>query len=287
MYIPRTYGWIRDPALFHRPKYNLRQKVARVERPPVIDFRKNTLLGMPPILDQKTLGACTANSVAGVVRYLKMKQALPPQEIWTPSRLAIYYWEREIEGTVATDAGATIADQMKVVREIGCPNEALWPYDPSQFTVTPTLDVRTAAALCKVPQAKEYEIDTGLDGIMDSLEQGFPISLGFVVYKSFESIAVATTGIVPMPTLTTGWKFWSKPDEIAGGHAVWCCGYNQTTATVDDVPPRSIICANSWSTMWGSSGFFFLPFDYAVDGNLAGPFYSVQFVEESEIKETA
>ena len=244
-YIPRRYGWIRDVPKLHHPVYELRRKVGPQDRPPVIDFRQNGVrgnvpFGMPPILDQQ-IGDCTANSIAGIIRYLQMKEKLA--RIFTPSRLAIYYWERALSGaaSIATDAGATIEDQMTIVKTIGAPDEALWPYDVSKFTVEPPASVRKAAKTDIVPGPQEFLIDTGINGIMDSLEDGYPVSMGAVVYKSFESQEVAHTGIVPMPTLSMPWyKFWAKAEAVAGGHAFWAAGYNQMDAATDwGFPPRT------------------------------------------------
>lgn len=263
------YGWIRDIAKSYQAKYRLARKVVRDDRPALVDFRKDPL-GVPPILDQLALSACTANSVAGTIRYLQMKEKLT--RIFTPSRLAIYYWERARDGQTDNDAGATIEDQMAVVKTIGAPDEALWPYDVDQLTVEPPASVLAAAATDIVPQ--ELLIVDGIDGIMDSLEQRRPVSLGFVVYSSFESTEVAITGMVPMPVL----KSWRKLrlfglDTVSGGHAVWACGYDQVR--------KLLICCNSWGTHWGDAGFFYLPFDYVADGNLSGPYYSVQLVRQS------
>ena len=259
------YGWKRDLPKANRPKYHVRRP--GVTRAPLVDFRTGAY--MPPILDQGQLGSCTANSVAGVIRYLQAKEGC--KSIYTPSRLAIYYWERAKEGTTDQDAGATIDDQMYIVKTIGAPDERLWPYDVSKFTVKPPELVEVAAHLDTVPT--EFEIDTGLDGIMDSLEQGFPVSFGFVVYNSFESAEVARTGIVPMPNQRSWYEFWKSADYVVGGHAVWICGY--------DINKKIVIVANSWGKYWGDNGYFYLPFDYITDPNLAGPFYSVQMVKQS------
>ena len=285
-YIPRRYGWIRDVPKLHHPVYELRRKVAPEHRPPVIDFRQNGVrgnvpFGMPPILDQQ-IGDCTANSIAGIIRYLQMKQKLA--RIFTPSRLAIYCWERALSGaaSIATDAGATIEDQMTIVKTIGAPDEALWPYDVTKFTVEPPASVRKAAKTDIVPGPQEFLIDTGINGIMDSLEDGFPIDryhgLRFIRIPRSRTYRHRADAYAEMPW----YNFWSKAEKIAGGHAIWMAGYNQMdTATDWGFPPRSVMCVNSWSQDWGCSGYFFLSFDYINNPDLAGPFYSVKLVTES------
>ena len=46
-----------------------------------------------------------------------------------PSRLFIYYNERAVEGTIASDSGAMIRDGIKSVAKLGVCDETVWPYD--------------------------------------------------------------------------------------------------------------------------------------------------------------
>lgn len=52
---------------------------------------------MPPIFDQGCLGSCTANAISAAVSY---EEALDNNKRMIPSRLFIYYNEREMEGDV-------------------------------------------------------------------------------------------------------------------------------------------------------------------------------------------
>jgi len=75
----------------------------------------------PPVYDQGQLGSCTANAIAAAIEFDQKKK-------FVPSRLFIYYNERVIEGTVASDAGAQIRDGIKTVANQGVPPEKEWPY---------------------------------------------------------------------------------------------------------------------------------------------------------------
>src|SRR5256885_1247850 len=55
------------------------------------------------IFDQGQLGSCTANAIATVFQFDLIKQKAAQI---VPSRLFIYFNEREKEGTVAFDSGA-------------------------------------------------------------------------------------------------------------------------------------------------------------------------------------
>ena len=91
------------------------------------------------------------------------------------------------------------------------------------------------------------------------LASGFPFVFGFTVYESFESNAVASSGIVPMP---------APNEKIVGGHAVVLVGYNDA---VDRFRVR-----NSWGTRWGQKGYFEMPYLYVTSGSLASDFWVVQ-----------
>lgn len=64
-------------------------------------------LDINPTVHAGKIGACTANALAAAVHFDKPSVA--------PSRLFIYYNERVIEGDVADDSGACLADGIKVL----------------------------------------------------------------------------------------------------------------------------------------------------------------------------
>src|SRR5437588_13007483 len=55
-----------------------------------------------PIFDQTPLASCSANAISAMFHFNAVKEELPPI---VPSRLFIYYNERQMEGTTATDSG--------------------------------------------------------------------------------------------------------------------------------------------------------------------------------------
>jgi C1A family cysteine protease len=69
--------------------------------------KKDLRSGCPPVYDQGQLGSCTANAISGAVQFEQKKQGL---KVFMPSRLFVYYNERDMEGTVNSDAGAQIRD---------------------------------------------------------------------------------------------------------------------------------------------------------------------------------
>ena len=248
----RRYGWVPDLP-DHRDFMLVAPPAALRALPPLVDLRRVC----PPVYDQGQLGSCTANAIAGVLEFDQIKQQAA--DVFPASRLFIYYNERVIEGTVDDDAGAMIRDGIKSVAKQGAPHESLWPYTIARFRTKPSPAAYGDAA--RHPAVLYQRVLQDLDQMRSCLAGGFPFVFGFSVYESFESAAVAKTGRVPMP----------KPKEqLIGGHAVVAVGYQNAT--------RSFIARNSWGAAWGRQGYFTIPFDYLIDGNLADDFWTVTLV---------
>jgi C1A family cysteine protease len=215
------------------------------------------------VYDQGQLGSCTANAIAGAIEFDMMKQGL---DVFTPSRLFIYYNERVIEGTVGSDAGAEIRDGIKSVGAQGACHEGdlgegppAWPYDVSKFANKPPQSCYNEA---KKHKAITYSsVTQNLADLKGCLAEGYPFVYGFTVYESFESQDVAQTGNVPMP---------APGEQVIGGHAVLAVGFDD-----DD---RQFIVRNSWGDGWGDGGYFYMPYAYLLDDNLADDFWTIRLV---------
>jgi C1A family cysteine protease len=201
----------------------------------------------PPVYDQGQLGSCTANAGAGLAEFLTMKLGMKD---YMPCRLAIYYWERVIDGTVSTDSGASLSDCLQVLSTNGAPNEALMPYDVNNFTQAPSQNVISNGQLHVV--GSPLQVNQDANDMKAVIASGYPFVFGFTVYESFESDAVANTGIMPMPALN---------EQIVGGHAVMAVGYDDSTGYFK--------IRNSWGSDWGQNGYFLMPYEYILNSNLA------------------
>jgi len=247
------YGWVPDlpdqrDHMFAAPTAVLAKMPAKVDLRPQC----------PPVVDQGQLGSCTANAIGNAHRFDQMKQAVAKS--FMPSRLFIYYNERAMEGTVNSDSGAMIRDGIKSIAQLGVCDEVDWPYLITKFkTKPPAACYKKALA----HQALTYRRLTQNSVQMKScLASGYPFVFGFTVYESFESQAVAKTGVVPMP---------ASNEKILGGHAVLAVGY-------DDASQRFTVM-NSWSDKWGMKGFFTIPYGYLNDAGLASDFWTISTVE--------
>lgn len=221
--------------------------------------------GMPPVYDQGDIGSCTAHAIIAAFQFEEWRQnPAPAADYWKMafmgSRLFLYYNERAMEGTTASDSGAMIRDGIKSVVNQGLCSESDCPYDPANFAVPPGASLYQSA---QAHQAIEYRrIDASARAMMRCLSRGLPFCFGFSVYESFESEEVAKTGIVPMP---------GPGEAMVGGHAVLAVGYDQMDQTV--------IVRNSWGPDWGQAGYFTLPFSYMVSPDLCDDRWCISRVE--------
>lgn len=267
----KRYGWRRDPIWVQAPvKYEKADYLKFTETsgsmpvsvlPSSVDLRANC----PPVYDQFDLGSCTANAIAGAFEFDILRQKLTD---FVPSRLFIYYNERMDDGDVSADAGSSISESIKAVENYGVCPETEWPYNISQFAVKPPTQCYTDGqknkGLIYAKVANEI-----IPSVMKlCLSEGNPFVFGFTVYESFESDAVAQTGIVPMPATDATGKI---TESVVGGHAVMCVGYDDSK--------KMFLCRNSWGSSWGLAGYFWIPYEYLTNQYLAADFWTLKTVQ--------
>jgi len=259
------YGWMPD-----LPDHRDRQFTAPLLKlgplPAKVDLRKQC----PAVYNQGQIGSCTANAIAGAIEFDRLKQQLPD---FIPSRLFIYYNERSMENTVATDSGAQIRDGVKSVSHLGVCPESEWPYIATPANPTTNIwppgakpeEKPTPNCYADALQHKAvtYEsVSRDLTQFRGCLAAGYPFVLGFTVYSAFESPQVAQTGILNLP---------ASSEQVVGGHAVMAVGY-------DDTAQRFII-RNSWGATWGMKGYFTMPYAYLLSDKLSSDFWTIRVVE--------
>jgi C1A family cysteine protease len=259
------YGWIPDLPDHRDFIYAAPERVLGA-LPPKIDLRPDC----PIVYDQGPVGSCTANAIGAAHEFLQMKQG--HQDIFVPSRLFIYYQEREIEGTVDLDCGAMMRSGIKVIANFGvCPEEptqnhpdvdGVWPYDIQNL-----LYEKPSAAIYNIAaehQAITYSrLQRSINEMKGCLASGYPFVYGFSVYESFENDSVKNTGLVKMPGLD---------ESLITGHAVLAVGY--------DDAHNWFITRNSWGQCWGDDGYFYMPYQYLLDPDLSDDFWTIRFVED-------
>jgi C1A family cysteine protease len=236
----------------HKYRLHLTAPVPAQDLPRQVDLRPSC----SPIENQGDLGSCTGHAIVGALEY---EENVQQEQVVQLSRLFVYYNERAIEGTIYEDSGAEIRDGIKATAQYGVAKEDLWPYDPAQFTVKPSLEAYNDAMNRRALQYQS--VAQTLDAMTHCLAVfKRPIVMGIQVFESFESEEVARTGVVPMPRV--GYE------QCLGGHAVLCVGY--------DLDKEVFIFRNSWGEDWGDKGYFYLPFAYVLTPNLAEDFWTIQ-----------
>jgi C1A family cysteine protease len=249
--IKREYGWKKGFEYSKHPKKNffICNTHSNIK---LVDLREKC----PDIYDQGKLGSCTANSLAFCYHFDELKQN--ESNTFVPSRLFIYYNERAIEGHISSDTGAEIHDGIKAINTIGVCPENIWPYDISKFATKPDDECFDEAKNHK--SIDQNALSQDLDQLKACLISGYPVAFGFVVYENFESEQVALTGKVPMPNTIS--------EKILGGHAVAIVGFDDNK--------KVFIVRNSWGDTWGDKGYFYMPYDYVLNKDLANDFWTIK-----------
>ena len=214
-----------------------------------------TVSKLPPILDQSNLGSCVINAFSFCVS----KQTNKAIQL---SRLFQYAICRCLDNTLLSDdSGTTVRTACQSISKYGVCKESMYPYNISRFSNLPPLNVFNSSK--KFRQFTYTFINQDLTSIKNGLyTYKNPIIFGFMVYSSFMTNDVATTGQVPMPNVNN--------ETLEGGHCMAIVGYNDIT--------QMFTCANSWGTGWGNRGYCYLPYDYLLDPELASDFCVTTFV---------
>lgn len=266
----RKMGWIPDVPDHRDHRYST--PLATLRRlPSKVDL--SSAFPVPPY-DQGRIGSCTANAIAGAIQYCRARAKQTPDFI--PSRLFIYYNERKIERTVPLDSGAMIRTGIKAVNKIGACRETTWPYNdvpanPDTDLFPPGAKATEKPSSQAYDEASEYRViaysrvPQSLVQMKGCLAAGFPFTVGFSVYESLYDSDGEPKAHVPLP---------SGEDGLLGGHAVLAVGYDDTT--------QSFKLRNSWGTKSQDKGYFYMPYAYLTNSDLADDFWTVRLVDEPE-----
>jgi C1A family cysteine protease len=250
----RIYNWHRSPL----PLLTSAQ-IFRGDPATVFPSKFDLFLFQPPRFDQGQEGSCTANSACGEVRTIH--RVLNRANDADFSRQLTYYLERKEQGTpIKEDSGSSIAESVAVLEKYGAALETLWPYDQKHFAAKPPASVLVKAKLGRISGSQPVLNDPAAFKAVLMKQRG--VLIGFSVYESFESNAVAATGRMPMP---------KKGEQVLGGHAVRVIGWDDSTA--------SYLVVNSWGEGWGDPkypGCFWMPYDYLHKKKLGDDFHYIE-----------
>lgn len=252
----RAMGWKQDRAGVKDPSFDKLRAVRSLGE----IASKSDLSGlMPPIYDQGGVGSCTGNGVAAILDYARYKTHDCPCWIY-PSRLFIYYLEREREGTVNEDAGAQIRTGIDVVTEIGAARESLWPYQESHWMLMPSNEAYADATRWQAVHG--YKLDhTDGRSIRIALTGGYPVVFGCLLYSGIDRVTYDQP-VLEMPR---------KGERTIGGHCMVIVGHDDDS--------RLYKVRNSWGIGWGKDGYLWMPYAYVHSAKLSGDFWVIDRTE--------
>lgn len=217
-----------------------------------------------PIREQGKLGSCTAFAIGALVEFVRAKKNLIS---WETSPLFTYYTTRQQANEINEDSGAMLRDVFKAVGVYGVTKEEIWPYDVSQFTITPPASAYEHAE--KHQALVYYRIQNNKEDLLACLKEGYPFVFGINLYESF------------MQT-QTNWLVWEKvpmfdatKEKLIGGHAMLAVGFFTEGDKV------YIKARNSWGTSVGLGGYHHIPIEYLLQ-QLGADFWTIRDLEYLE-----
>lgn len=250
------YGWVPSRPDIRDHVYAAPHSVLAA-LPPFIDLSTPSVATpFDPVWNQGELGSCGPHTACADIVFSALRQQ-GLVNCAMPSRLFTYYVTRALMGTVGSDSGVSNRDMLKGLAQYGWCDETLWPYDISKFKAKPTATCFNQAKTRKISQYLAVRQD--LDQMKGCLAGGDPFIFGFSVYESLETEEVSRTGVIPIP---------KRGERQKGGHDVLIVGYDDVT--------RKFKLRNSWGFKWGVNGYGWVPYEYALNPQLAGDFWTVQ-----------
>jgi C1A family cysteine protease len=200
---------------------------------PPVDLRSDRI----PILDQGSLGSCTANAGVVLAEYVRNKK---DTYYFNLSRAYLYYHSRKLQGWEGQDSGAFIRDMVKVLATKGCCTESRFPYDRTTFLNEPSVEAEENAPDHLIT---EYRAVYSLSDMVASLLEGYPVVFGIDIHEHFLSSAMAENGI--LPRIDTSTTFY-------GSHAMLSEGATYINNEL------YVIARNSWGKQWGDKGYCYI-----------------------------
>jgi hypothetical protein len=196
----------------------------------VIPATNTNLADLTIVLNQLSLGSCTAQAVAQAERCTLVASGVKNPPLM--SRLALYLWGRALDNSIEKDVGSQVGTVFEALCIAGCPIEDLWPYDISKFKIRPPTEIYRNAYDFRGAKGINYFSlapygDALLTDIKKALTAGYVVAFGSRVTDDF--CDRTPHGVIPAI---------GPLDTIAGGHAQVVAGHD------DD--KEAVLVKNSW-----------------------------------------
>ena len=220
------------------------------------------------ILNQGTLGSCTANAISVAVSICSNKR------INDLCRLYQYFNSKILDNsTPLSDTGATSQNSINALKLYSCCGENLFPYISSNYIKpVPISCFKNTYNITNVVYSyinQDSNMTLNLYNCLLNTNNKTKLSgviVGFRVYQSFYNIT--NNGIVPLPN--------TKKENLLGGHCVAIVGLKNIV--VNGRSNLYIVFQNSWGTSWGDKGYGYFPVQYLQNSSLSEPMTVVTFI---------
>jgi len=210
-----------------------------------IDLRKHC----PGIYNSK-LNDSVTSSLAGIYEYYKILE--DKNFIDIPSRLFMYYNERQLLNTIPQDSGSQIRIGLRAMNKFGVSMEKFWKYNIENLVVKPP-------DKCYINSDKlisYYRLIQDLNTLKQSLIKKRPFIFGCSIYKDY-LLSALNGGIILLP---------KKDEEVIDYISFMCVGFDDNKGC--------FIIRNNRGLSWGDGGYGYIPYRYILNKNLSTDFWS-------------
>lgn len=195
--------------------------------------------GCGPIEHQGSYNSCTAFAVMGLVEFLMRKHGYIDKD-YNLSKMFNWYQGKSLHGWETTNQGVWLRNSLKAVYDKGFIYERNYPYTKTNAYKEPSESILKTAEVAKMlmKHTSYYLLNPTLEELKSCLKDGYPISYGMNLNKSF----INSTGPI------------TNEAPTSGGHALQIYGF------IND----KFIIRNSWGTSWKDYGYGYAPIDYVL-----------------------
>lgn len=166
----------------------------------------------------------------------------------------VYYNARLAEGNNNLNVGVKPLMMMEALLRYGMCLERDFPYEIDLHAESPAPQVYLRSNRNKVTEIKWLH---NLVDVIECLDAQYPVIMNYQQHASQFVESVEANGLIPMP---------KEGDFKRDVHAVCVVGY--------DGKRKLLKFANSYGSAWGDCGYGYLPFDFALNKEIAGHFWS-------------
>jgi len=201
------------------------------------------------LLDQLTIGSCTAQADAQGLFNAQVRAGVPADQAILASRLFAYYAGRAKAGEEAIDAGSQVSTVLDACATLGVPAEKFWPYDVTRFATMPGTEVFRQANSAKMTLGVDYvefgDVSDPVTLIRKALTAGYTVQFGSQVTADY--VDAPPENVIRERGLSS-----------LGGHAQSACGHRDdeefliVSGSWGDYRDPNLTCANpAGCTRWG------------------------------------